>query len=128
MESIVISKAHIRQVMLDNMDTPYEWGTWDCCIFVLSCIDPDSVSIARGHYSDRDGAMERLAEFGGFDGYLVGRGAERIAAGDCRTGDVVCFEDGDGLGIVDRAEVVTIHEQMGMVRLPRKVIESGWRF
>lgn len=122
-------KDHIRQVIADNLDTPFEWGVWDCCIFILTCFDPENIDVARGHYSDHKGAMERAAEFGGFDAYLTGRGAKRIDAGDCRTGDIVCFDNGNSLGVCERESVVTINEiGGGMIKIPRAVIESGWRF
>lgn len=128
-QQLTTDKLRIRQVITDNFGTPFQWGTWDCCIFVFTCFDPDNVDVLRGQYTDKAGAYAKSDELGGFDAYLTGRGASRVAKADCRTGDIVCFENGTGLGIVERESVVTVNEAGGgMVKLPRSVIESGWRF
>ena len=127
-QQLTTDKARIRQVISQNMGRDFVWGSWDCCIFVLTCFDPDNMDLLQGRYIDQEGALARMDELGGFDEYLVSRGAQRIEAKDCRTGDIVCFHNGEGLGIVDRAEVATVHEDGGLVKLSRSVIESGWRF
>ena len=126
-------------------ETPFQWGTHDCCLFVCNCIaaifEIDPAENFRGRYDTRTGAYKRMSEFvggGAGAGDLVEATAKRI----CRhygasvvppatagRGDVVLLNDahGDMLGIVWSGAIYVVAED-GLTTRPLSAIERAWRF
>lgn len=122
-----MSKDRVAEVIEQNLDTTFEFGTWDCCIFAFEVAIPDHLSILINQYTDEDTARDLIDELGGFDAKLQELGGQPIAKEFLRTGDVVKLRDKDTLGVVQSNKIV-IAVTRGIRRIPMKYAEKGWRF
>ena len=63
-------QSKLHQFFKANLERPFAWGTWDCCLFVADAVQAmtgtDIAAAFRGKYSDEPGAMRAvLAALGG---------------------------------------------------------------
>ena len=129
-------------------ETPFAWGSHDCCLFVCDCVEAmtglDPAAPFRGEYDTRVGAYRRMSEFvdGGIGHVktddLVEATAERItgelnaqelARPFAGRGDVVLLseQDGDMLGIIWSGAVYLVSED-GLTIRSLSAIRRAWRF
>lgn len=122
-----MNKTHVAEVIDNNLDTEFRFGTWDCCIFAFQVAIPNEVSLLIGQYTDEETAVAYIEELGGFDAKLRELGGEPIQKEYLRTGDVVKLKDRNTLGIVQGGKII-IAVTRGIRHIPMKYAEQGWRF
>ena len=100
---------HIRldTFIRENMLTPFEWGKFDCCLFVADAVEAmtgtDFAAPFRGRYTTATGSARALKKYGSGDvkstlTSLFGEPLPRLLAG---RGDIVLVNSdyGHALGI-----------------------------
>lgn len=124
-----------------HQDRPFEYGKWDCCLFVCDAIvEMTGVDLAvsyRGKYSTRIGAMRTIGE-------LVGMASVRAVAENAATvygmpeipithahrGDMVVVRRGRdyslGLVALNGREVI-VSSKRGLWRLPLSCAIRAWQ-
>ncbi|WP_278385096.1 DUF6950 family protein [Alteromonas mediterranea] len=99
--------------LLDNLDTPFEWGTFDCCLFAANAVremtGKDFAAPFRDKYTTEKGAAKALIKYGQGDikstlNAIFGPLKPRLKAG---RGDLVLVETdtGDALGVVASGKI-----------------------
>lgn len=108
---------------------PFLWGQHDCCLFAASCVEAitgeDPMAEFRGHYDDRDSALEALKNIG--QGTLFAtmkaKFSDPVSIAQAQRGDIVFYmsEDGPSLGIAMGALAFFVGEEgsnEGLITLP----------
>ncbi|QPG06566.1 hypothetical protein IT774_05175 [Salinimonas marina] len=58
----------LTRLILDNMDRPFEWGKFDCCLFAADAVQlitgQDYAAPFRGTYTTQLGAARSLKRYG----------------------------------------------------------------
>jgi hypothetical protein len=133
-------EARLDRVLVEGWDRPFEWGRWDCCLFVadaiLSTTGEDLAADLRGKYSSLDEARWLLrARFGSASiersvARLFSRaGLPGCAPGLARRGDpvVVRHERSFQIGVIALdGSVVVNSETKGLVHIPRSLVTRAW--
>ena len=99
--------------LLDNLDTPFEWGTFDCCLFAANAVremtGKDFAAPFRDKCTTEKGAAKALIKYGQGDikstlNAIFGPLKPRLKAG---RGDLVLVETdtGDALGVVASGKI-----------------------
>ena len=99
--------------LLDNLDTPFQWGTFDCCLFAANAVremtGKDFAAPFRDKYTTEKGAAKALIKYGQGDikstvNAIFGPLKPRLKAG---RGDLVLVETdtGDALGVVASGKI-----------------------
>ena len=135
--------VHLHQFLLGNANTPYKWGSQDCCTFAADAIksitDVDIASDFRFKYTTEIGAYKAIKK-------ITGRTTVEAAVAYCaekhgmaelqhllmaQRGDLVMVEDASGLiaGIVHLSgrHVVVVGEE-GLKRLPITAVKRAWHY
>lgn len=108
---------------------PFEWGTNDCCMFAVGCVEAitgvDYGKPYRG-YKTKIGAARRLSDGGGVEGIAtecLGKPKEPVNA---KRGDVVMFDCGDGnaLGVCLGVKIAAVSESGLMFVSMSKAIKA----
>lgn len=116
-----------------NQDTPFEWGKFDCCLFVADAIiEMTGVDIAadfRGKYQSEKGSLRALVKYGKGDvkstfTHLLGQFKPRLKAG---RGDValIATPTGDAVGIVFNG-AVWVATPDGLTTVPLREALGCW--
>lgn len=117
-----------------NRDRPFEWGSFDCCLFVADAINlmtgRDIAADFRGRYRSKSGATRALKKYGKgsikatFE-HLLGKAQTGI---HFKRGDICLINtpEGDAVGIY-LGEVVWTTGQQGLVALSQNEIIQFWR-
>lgn len=116
-----------------NLDTPFEWGRFDCCLSVADAVraftGQDFAEAFRGHYSTPPGAVRALRRYGSGSlkatlNEMFGPFKPRLNAG---RGDVVLIEteQGDALGIVFGGQIWAASDS-GLKPLPMNRAVCCW--
>ena len=121
-----MSKQHIANVIEENYDTAFQYGTWDCCIFAATCVEPEFVSELLGKYDTQQGAIDKIESMGGFDEKLTELGWTQITKEYARTGDLACTRVNDNLGVVQGGEIILLTLD-SMTRKPIARAQTVWR-
>lgn len=119
-------KKQIADVIDSNLNTEFEYGKWDCCIFAATCVEPDFVNELLGQYDTQDGAIKKIASMGGIDAKLQELGWSKIDKKYARTGDLAATKINDNLGVIQGGEIVLLTLN-GMTRKPISRAENVWR-
>ena len=133
-------EARLDRVLVEGRDRPFEWGRWDCCLFVadaiLSTTGEDLAADLRRQYSSLDEARWLLrARFGSRSiERSVARLFSRAGLPDCapglaRRGDpvVVRRERNFQIGVIALdGSVVVNSETKGLVHIPRSLVTRAW--
>ena len=99
--------------LLDNLDTPFQWGTFDCCLFAANAVremtGKDFAAPFRDKYTTEKGAAKALIKYGQGDikstlNAIFGPLKPRLKAG---RGDLVLVETdtGEALGVVASGKI-----------------------
>lgn len=108
---------------------PFEWGTNDCCMFAVGCVEAitgvDYGKPYRG-YKTKIGAARRLSDGNGVEGIAtecLGKPKEPVKA---KRGDVVMFDCGDGnaLGVCLGVKIAAVSESGLMFVSMSKAIKA----
>ena len=114
--------------LLDNLDTPFEWGTFDCCLFAANAVremtGKDFAAPFRDKYTTEKGAAKALIKYGQGDikstlNAIFGPLKPRLKAG---RGDLVLVETdtGDALGVVASGKIwVSTFDGLATIPLER---------
>ena len=97
----------------ENLDTPFKWGTFDCCLFAANAVHAmtgkDFAEPFRGKYTTEKGAAKALIKYGNGDikstlNAIFGPLKPRLNAG---RDDLVLVETdtGDALGVVASGKI-----------------------
>ena len=116
-----------------HLNTPFEWGTFDCCLFTADAIQAmtgqDFAAEFRGHYSSLRGSKHALKKYGAGDLRLTieakfGPMCSRLCAG---RGDIALVKTplGDALGIVWSGKIWAAAER-GLMTLPMSSCLGCW--
>lgn len=108
----------------------FEWGTNDCCMFAVRCVEEitgvDHGVKYRG-YKTQKGALGKLAKHGGVEGIATACLGEPKNPRLAKRGDVVSHQNDDGvaLGICIGDKIAAIGED-GVLLLPMKDALKAW--
>jgi hypothetical protein len=102
----------LNKLIDNNLSTPFEWGTWDCCVFSADAVEAmtgeDKLDFVRGQYDSKLGAAKMLREKG--EGTLykttVSVLGEPIHKSRVKRGDVVLRKNNIGICTGRRAAFV----------------------
>lgn len=131
-------EARLIAVLEAAQSRPFRLGTWDCALFAAAAVEAqtgfDGGAPFRGRYTTVIGfrrALKRAGfadQFAPFDAALGARVAPLQAA----RGDIV--SDGERLGVMWAkgplfvgGEGSDVAHEIGLVSLPRHVVQWGWR-
>lgn len=123
----------LNNYITDNRNTPFEWGKFDCCLFVAGAIEAmtgqDFGAPFKGEYSTAKGSLKALKKHGGGDlrgtfTQLFGDFKPRLHA---KRGDVglIDTEMGEAVGIMWGGSVWVVTEE-GLTSLPQYKIKGCW--
>jgi len=128
----------LDQFIIKNRNTPFQFGGFDCCLFVCDAIQAmtgvDVAADFRGKYKTEIGAAKFMLKIGGVLGI-----AERVAAENnlqkvdlnfAWRGDGVYFEpNGDGVvGVISTCgKQIAAAGEVGVVFYPRSDAQIIWR-
>lgn len=129
-ETVVLDKARVRDIINKNLHTPFEWGKWDCSIFVVECFLPSFNDQLIGAYDSEEGALAKIQELGGFDQIIPECGGVEVEGGVnfAQNYCIAKMANHETLGIVEGRYIITITPDYGMTRLPRRMAEKAWSF
>jgi len=110
---------------------PFTWGTNDCCMFAVRCVEAitgvDHGKKYRG-YKTRVGAMKRLAKYGGVEGIATECLGDPKSIKLAKRGDVVLHDisdDGLSLGVCLGDKIATVNDD-GVVYMPLSDGIKAW--
>ena len=94
----------------------FEWGTNDCCMFAVGCVEAiTGVNYGKPYkgYKSKIGAAKRLSEHGGVDGIATECLGNPKSPKMAKRGDVVMFNSGseNALGICVGGKIAAVGEQ-----------------
>ena len=109
---------------------PFAWGTNDCCMFAVRCVEAitgvDHGATYRG-YKTQKGALGRLAKHGGADGIATACLGEPKSIKLAKRGDVVLHNISDGLSLaICLGDKIASVDDDGIVFLPVSVGIQAW--
>lgn len=116
-----------------NLDTPFEWGTFDCCLFAADAVHAmtgiDFAAAFRGKYHTEKGAVRALIKYGNGDikhtlNAIFGPLKPRLNAG---RGDLVLVgtDTGDALGVVASGKI-WVATLDGLATMPLSHAQGCW--
>jgi len=117
----------LTQYIESKRNTPFAWGTADCCQFIAGAIAAttgEDPSVAFGSYEDEAGAQALLDGFGGLEGLITAALGGPMAAAQMGRGDV-CIAD--GCACVCTGQNVVGYGAAGLVFVPRSRASLAWR-
>ena len=116
--------AHLRTI------GPFEWGTNDCCMFAVGCVQVitgvDHGKEYRG-YKTALGASRRIEKAGGIDAIATAALGAPKPLKQAQRGDVVLFKNGEdtALGISVGDKIAAVGEK-GIIFLPFSEGLQAW--
>jgi hypothetical protein len=89
----------LGQFVSSRLDTPFEWGNHDCCLFAADAAQVvtgrDFAAEVRGTYTSERSAARKIKEWGGLDKYVSSLLGDPIPSRTAKRGDVVMMhQDG----------------------------------
>lgn len=119
----------LNRIVEGNLNRPFEWGNWDCCLFAAECVEAmtgdDPMGEFRGRYSSAEGARALLRAHPSKSLFNLMRRKFGNPSNFARRGDIVytITEDGPSLGVCVGACAVFLSEE-GIVSLPIQGMRS----
>lgn len=109
---------------------PFAWGTNDCCMFAVRCVEVitgvDHGKKYRG-YKTGLGAMKRLNKYGGVEGIAIACLGEPKSIKLAKRGDVVMHNISDGLSLgICLGDKIAGVDDDGIVFLPVSAGIQAW--
>lgn len=124
-------RAELNAFLRANEQRVYDFGVWDCAVFVFDAVKvqtgTDHIAEYRGRYTDYDEAvllMKQLDRVATARTLVTAKLGEPIPVAMARTGDVVAFEASLGILYGDRG--VFLAEHQGYERVPRVKLDRAW--
>lgn len=129
----------LAEVISASKGKEFVRGEWDCTTFCFEVLRPESLSLIKGKYKTRKGALALISSLGGFEPTIEKLGGKEISLKRLRTGDLCKIisskinEGGKGdrydqtIGIFNAGSVLCV-QKVGMVKYPKSFIEKAWRF
>jgi len=129
-------EIRLSNLLKENRERDFEWGTWDCCIFANACVEaisgkrviPDNLKwdselsafkAIKQYAGTLDKALEKAAKAAG----MVPVKLQYVTTGDL----VVIMDDNKPVaGISDGARIMSPSDGGYVFSLPSK-IEAAWR-
>jgi hypothetical protein len=116
-----------------NAARPFQYGEWDCCLFVCSAIDAmtgtDPGWEFRGKYDSaktarRFGKVEKIAET-----VTARYGMKEVQPGFAQRGDLVMIKRSwdRSLGIISVSGLITVVGEQGLILATRQDVVRAWR-
>lgn len=119
--------TNIIEIIETNFNRPFEWGQWDCAIFAMTCLAPDALDLLIDQYDTEQGAIDKIAELGGWDAKIAELGGVEIEVRNAFNGDLVKLKGHETVGIMQGGQIVVITTH-GMKKMPKSNAEKAWRF
>jgi len=122
----------LADLVQENRDRAFEWGSFDCCIWPAMVKDSmtgsNLVEQMAALYSDRAGADKLIEDAGGFEELISQHLGEPVSAKLIGRGDVALIEheNGKSLAIFDGQYAIATGKN-GLKMLKRSVILKGWK-
>jgi len=114
-----------------HINSPFEWGMNDCCLFVARVVDAmcgtkHEVELSK-HYSDEASALLYIEQSGGIGKAVETYIGQSKTEGRPKRGDVVLFngDNGETLGIC-LGQVIAAMGQDGVVHADRSSVICYW--
>ncbi len=120
----------LEAFLIERRNTPFEWGTNDCCLFVADAVkvltNVDYAASLRG-YTTRFGAARRIYKAGGLSSIVDGL-LTPINPALARRGDVILCEteEGAALGICVGSKFAAAGPN-GVLFYSMTLAKKGWR-
>ena len=119
-----------------NMEKPFEWGKWDCCLFSDACIKAmtgQSLIPKELVWKDKESALQAITDYGITLKNSIAKASkrkdlEKINSNYLQKGDLVVMEqDGNNVcGMFNGAKTLGVNEDGIVVLKDFKIIEA-WR-
>ena len=99
----------LNKLLTEKKNTPFEWGTWDCCIFGADCIlamtGEDKLHEFRNKYNSRHSAALALREIGSgtLDKTLKEHLGPSVGGARAWRGDIVFHKNNVGVCVGSQA-------------------------
>lgn len=131
-------QSRLHRFFQANLNRPFEWGSWDCCLFVADAIlamtGTDIASAWRGKYSDEKGAVALVGGAGSWPDRLsrlaaqvaLEHGMAEVAPLFAQRGDMVVTTQCLGLVGFTGQHVLVIPES-GFAAVGLEQIVRAWR-
>tara|TARA_R100001015_G_C4551479_1_gene113251 strand:+ start:382 stop:798 length:417 start_codon:yes stop_codon:yes gene_type:complete len=119
-----------------NMEKPFEWGKWDCCLFSDACIKAmtgQSLIPKELVWKDKESALQTITDYGITLKNAIAKASkrkdlEKVDLNYLQKGDLIVMEqDGNNVcGIFNGAKTLGVNEEGIVVLKDFKIIEA-WR-
>lgn len=120
----------LAEVIASRMNMPFKWGTQDCCMFSLACLDAvygtDHQSEWEGKYKTERTAFKLLNERGGYEAILTEYGFSKLPAAQAQRGDAAFIGGQEAWGIVGGDQIFATGDK-GLVTLDLSCAINVWR-
>lgn len=121
------SLQNLNKFLIEKKGEPFEWGTWDCCIFAADCIvtmtGEDLLGDFREKYDSKYGAALALREIGSgtLARTLQDHLGESILPCKAWRGDLVVHKNNVGICVGTHAYFVA---EEGLILTPMSDVEK----
>ena len=125
----------LTDFLQEHQETPFEWGTWDCCMFsnaALKAISGEDVIPEELSWSDQESALKAIKDYGKtLQGALTKAcklaGMEVININYATAGDLILYKEESQLaGIHDGFNIISPTDDGLAVKHPRLALKA-WR-
>ena len=117
-----------------NMEKPFEWGKWDCCLFSDACIKAmtgQSLIPKELHWDDKESALETIRDYGNTLKNSIKKASkrkdlEKVNLNYLQKGDLIVMEqDGNNVcGMFNGAKTLGVNKEGIVVLKDFKIIEA----
>lgn len=124
-------ESRLNEKIQSLVSTPFKWGSHDCSIFALSCIDAqyktDIVKEIKGKYRTEKGAYKLLESYGGYQQFLTDHGFQKVPLNEAKRGDIAFLGGLTAWSVVVGDSVIATGEK-GLVSFPMSKVIQVWRY
>jgi hypothetical protein len=133
-------QSELDRLLVSGRDRPFEWGKWDCCLFVADAIvavtGEDLAAGLRARYSSlREARWILRARYGSASiersvaKLFSLAGVREVSPGFAHRGDPVIARSGRDfqIGVIGLNGLIVInYETKGLVSVPRSLATRAW--
>lgn len=120
----------LAEAIQSRLNTPFKWGSQDCCMFSLYCLDTvygtDNLAEWKGKYKTERTAYKLLEERGGYEAVLKEYGFSKLPAHQAQRGDAAFIGGQEAWGIVGGDKIFATGKK-GLVTLDLSCALHVWR-
>ncbi len=123
--------SQMYSVIDAHIDSPFEWGLNDCCLFAARVVDAmcgtaHEVELTK-HYSDEASALQYIENFGGIAKAVETYLGKSLTDGRPNRGDVILFsgENGETIGVCCGLYIAAMGAE-GIVTTNRSTVICYW--